>query len=229
MQKEITNNAVQLSKEAGIITNAGTWPAIVSQTDYEGAGLARKDAKTKIKALNTERLAITRPMDEAKKRVMEFFKAPVAALEGFVEALDAAMLPYIQKKEEEERLARIKAEAEAEERRKKEEEEALALAAEMEEAGEEGLAEEIVSSIPQEAEEVQVETKTAKAEGTSTRKRTVSECFDKMALIKAVAAGQAPERLLDVNTGNLQRFCEATGTAPAGCKQSIKTSIVTRT
>lgn len=225
---EITGKAVKLKNEADFMA-LETWPEIVNQDDYALAGDARLDAKGKIKALDTERFAITRPMDEAKSKVMDFFRPPVDALKGFIEMVDQAMIPYIKKKEEEERQARLKAEAEEKERIQREEEERLALAQEMEESGNTELAEEILSEPVSAPSTPAFQPSKPKAKGTSVRKTTKSECYSKMALIKAIAAGDAPERLLDVNSSMLKRYCEVTGKAPAGCKIYEVTGIVSRT
>jgi len=225
---EITPTAVELAEQAGIIASE-SWPEITNNAEYEQAASARKQAKVKLKELTNERLSITRPMDESKKKVMSFFKAPIDALTQFVASVDVPMIAYTKKQE----AARIAEEnrlrLEAEELAKKEAEEALELAGEMEAAGDKDLADEIRTQATT-AEVVVAQPTIQKANDPSTSSQTVKrhECTDKMALIKAVAAGDAPERLLDVNSAMLGRYCEATGKAPDGCRMWEDTIIVSR-
>lgn len=78
------------------------------------------------------RLSITRPMDEAKRRVMEMFKAPLDKLEQAESAIRRGMLGF--KQAEDARIAREKAEAERIAREEREAAEAARRAAEAEAA-----------------------------------------------------------------------------------------------
>lgn len=94
---------------------------IENQVTYEAAGDVSKLIKTKQKELESMRRNITKPLDQAKKAVMDLFRKPLIMLaeaEGFVKK---SMLDYTTKqerirKEQEEKLAR---QAKAEEDRKK--------------------------------------------------------------------------------------------------------------
>lgn len=72
---------------------------ILGASEFEGAGETLKEIKDKSKALDDMRKSITRPLDDSKKRIMDFFRKPADALkkaEGFVKA---AMLAYSDEQE----------------------------------------------------------------------------------------------------------------------------------
>jgi hypothetical protein len=99
---------------------------------YELAGGELREIVTKKKLLDEKRLAITRPIDVAKKAVMDLFRGPTEALELAEQTIKRSMVTFDnaerQRRAEEERKARAAAEAE----RRRIEEEALARAAEVE-------------------------------------------------------------------------------------------------
>jgi hypothetical protein len=82
---------------------------VISDDDtYSIAGEELKSVRAKIASLDKQRLDITRPMDEAKKRVMSLFKPPIELLTQAADALNIAMVRYYsdrQKKLEDERKA----------------------------------------------------------------------------------------------------------------------------
>lgn len=80
-------------------------PEMLDAAAKELAGIvARK------KAITEKRLSITRPLDEAKRNIMDFFAGPLDLLEQAERALKGGMLTYEQK--ERERIAREQREAE---------------------------------------------------------------------------------------------------------------------
>lgn len=96
---------------------------ISSQTDYERAAEILKEVKSYLKQLEEDRKKITKPLDEAKKSVMELFRKPTEMLETVEREIKASMVNYM---EEQERIARQKqielqklAEIEAERERKR--------------------------------------------------------------------------------------------------------------
>lgn len=89
---------------------------------FEAAAEELKSITKKIKRLTEMRLAITRPMDEAKKQAMDLFRPPLEQLASAEETLRKEMLAYSQaekKKAEEQRRAAEA--AQKEEQRKLEE------------------------------------------------------------------------------------------------------------
>jgi hypothetical protein len=99
---------------------------VTSGPTYQKAVDALKQTKEMQKFLNGERRKMTKPLDDAKKAVMEFFKAPleeISLIEGFLKQgmakYNAQQQALVEKKEREEREKR---EAEKAEKRKKLEE-----------------------------------------------------------------------------------------------------------
>lgn len=83
---------------------------------YAHAAQDLKQVKLASIKLETERTAITDPMNEAKKRVMDFFRPPKERLEAAMANIKRSMANYAQaqerKRQEEARIAREKAERE---------------------------------------------------------------------------------------------------------------------
>lgn len=84
-----------------------------TQDDYTTAADMVRDATTIAGALEEKRLAITRPMDEAKKRVMDLFRAPIDIATEIVAIGKRKMAAYHdaqeRKRVESERAARVEA------------------------------------------------------------------------------------------------------------------------
>lgn len=77
---------------------------------FTAAGAELQAIKTRAKEIETLRLSITRPMDEAKKRVMDMFRAPLERLDQAEQVVRTAMLSF--QHTEQERAARARREAE---------------------------------------------------------------------------------------------------------------------
>lgn len=108
-------NLVEIVSKARIKIN--------SQADYERAATLLKEIKSSLKKLEEERKRITKPLDDAKKSVLELFRKPAETLESLEKEIKSTMVAYI---EEQERIARERqeelqrlAELEAEKERKK--------------------------------------------------------------------------------------------------------------
>ncbi len=89
---------------------------VETQETYAKAGEDLLEIKSKIKELTELRLSLTRPIDESKKRVMEFFKKPLDFLENARNAVDNAARRWWNEQErlrqaEEQRLAEIQRKA----------------------------------------------------------------------------------------------------------------------
>lgn len=96
---------------------------ISNQADFDKATDVLKEVKSRYKELDTQRKAITKPLDEAKKAVMELFKQPLELLERAENKLKGLMLGYTNEverkaKEEQDRLQKL-ADQEAEKEKKK--------------------------------------------------------------------------------------------------------------
>lgn len=110
-----STEVLQLARKADVIVEDE------KQAQYASEILSQ--IKKRYKELDEQRKSITKPIDEAKRQVMELFKAPMELLERAEKHLKNLILKYQEEKErkareEAERLRKI-AEAEAEKQRKK--------------------------------------------------------------------------------------------------------------
>ncbi len=145
------------------------------------------------KDLEAERKSFTDPFDQAKKRLMDTYRPLHEALGQAKEIIKGGMHRYQAKVEAERR----RVEAEMQERARKEQ---ARLQKQAEAAAAKGKVE-VAEALQAKAETVQapVLAKRAAPAGVSSFTTWSAEVTDKMALIKAVAAGQASEALLEVN------------------------------
>lgn len=173
---------------------------VITDEDYIAAGELKRQLAERRRSLNETRLGITRPMDEAKARVMALFKPTEERIAEAEKAVDGPLLAFVTERE---RLASIAAAA-AEEEARQQREEAERHAAQLREEGRE-----------EEARAVVVEAATApmpvpaasmalpKVSGLSSTGTWAAEVTDKLALIKYVGEGKAPVDWLDVNMARL--------------------------
>lgn len=174
---------------------------------------------TKAKELNETRLTLTRPLDESKSRIIALFAAPIDAYKAAAEKVKDGLLAWNKKES-----ARIAEENRiAEEKRKADEEAASKAAAEiqgqMEAAAETGDYD-ALDELEQKAMIVEQSsaavlyappraTTVAKVSGASVRSNWKAEVVDLLALVKAVAAGEASIDLLEANTSVLNKRAKA--------------------
>lgn len=169
--------------------------------------------------LDKQRKAITSPLDEAKKAVMDLFRRPVARLEEAEKVLKGSLLTWTQEQErlrqaEEERRRRA-----ADEERKRLEVEAeaarqLAIAAAetgdvaaVERAHEVAEHAEVMAAMVVAPAPVAV----AKVEGTSVRKTIAVEVTSFQALVQFCANKPEYDGLLEVNLTNLRALARVVG------------------
>lgn len=140
---------------------------VTCQDEYNTAGEHLKSVKNATKQLDDLRMSMTKPLDESKKRIMDFFRKPQDILTVAEGALKRSMLAYQQEQErkrrEEEARLQEKARREAER-----------LAARAEKADANGNAEK-AAILRQEAQEKEmaapvVESRVEKVAGVSTKK-----------------------------------------------------------
>jgi hypothetical protein len=205
---------------------------ITSAALYAVAADDLKEIKAKINALDIERKAITKPLDEAKAAVMSLFRRPIEFLQEAERTIKTALIAYDDeherlRKAEEDRLRKQQEEATraaqaaaAEARRQAEEAAAAAANATSEterQAAESRLAEAAMQEENAQSQQAAlavaptpiVATLTPKVAGIARKTTWKGECFDMLALIKAVAAGTAPITLLDVNESALNQMARA--------------------
>ncbi len=85
---------------------------IQSSEVYATAGEDLKQIKAKYKELDTLRKSLTKPLDESKKRIMDFFRKPLSYVKKAEELVSAAMIAWAKEQErvrqaEEERLREL--------------------------------------------------------------------------------------------------------------------------
>lgn len=87
----------------------------IKNADHAERGAAdRKEIKKRLKALEDMRKSLTRPLDESKSRIMDFFRKPEEQLKAAVTLIDRALLAYdaeVRRIQEEERQRAEEAEA----------------------------------------------------------------------------------------------------------------------
>jgi exonuclease VII large subunit len=107
-----------LTSETEQLSTLATTYVVKTTEQYEAAANDLQKIKGALKRLQELRLSITRPMDEAKKRIMDLFRAPEQKLQNAELAIKRAMNTFItDQARERERLQR-----EQEERARKERE-----------------------------------------------------------------------------------------------------------
>jgi hypothetical protein len=113
-EQERTSDVPALCKKAEL--------TISTQTELDLASVVLKEVKTRYKELEAQRKAITMPIDDAKKAIMELFRQPLNALESAENKLKGLMLGYTAEqerkaREEQARLQKL-ADQEAEKQKK---------------------------------------------------------------------------------------------------------------
>ena len=174
-------------------------------TDEESLKIAKDEmnAMTKrMKALDAKRKEITKPLDDAKKAVMNLFKPPIDTYQGAINVIKFGIARYVEEQERIAAEARMKAEAEAATAR-------AALEAKAREA-----------ETPQEAEVIKeaaalVVPAAVTVSGMSTQKVWRGRVVDMGAFLAHVATHPECFDLIEVKQGALDRFIRATGGAVA--------------
>lgn len=120
-----TNPAViELTEQTETLLVVGTNYRVANGDDYEVAGLELRRVKDAQKKLDELRKSMTRPLDAAKKAIMDFFRAPEDKLARAEAGIKRAMVTYQDEQERIRREEQRKAEEAA--RRERERLEALA-------------------------------------------------------------------------------------------------------
>lgn len=72
---------------------------IESATEYEGAVARLKDIKVMAREIEAMRKSMTKPIDESKRRIMDFFRNPAEALKKAEALIKSAMLQFSSEQE----------------------------------------------------------------------------------------------------------------------------------
>jgi hypothetical protein len=179
---------VQSTETALTVVDVARSHAIVTLDDYKVGQALMAEIKTRLKMLEDTRMGQTRPLDESKKKIMDFFRAPMQKLEDAKAHLNNIMVRWVQEEErkrkaEEDRLADLP--------RKRAEEEALAAAIEEEQNGNVTEAEKIISE-PVYVPPVKVASSIPTSKESHLRTTYSAEVTDLRALVEAIASGKAP-------------------------------------
>ncbi|HEX9641764.1 MAG TPA: hypothetical protein VGB13_10685 [Candidatus Krumholzibacteria bacterium] len=195
-QKAETDSIAMLAQAEGF--------TIASNTQYEQSAALLQSIKGKQKDLEGLRKSITRPIDEAKQRVMKLFSPSADRLANAELKLKRAMLAFTQenKRKQEEAQAALR------ERERKERER---LERQAEKAREKGQ-EEKAAALEQKAEDVpelEVVVPEPEVEGISMRVTWRADVVDLLALVKAVAAGEQALSMIEPNMKQLNGLARA--------------------
>jgi DNA repair exonuclease SbcCD ATPase subunit len=150
LEAQISPEAEALAKETEIILNSYQGIVVKDNTALLAAGNELKTIKGKLSDLEALRKSLTRPLDETKRRIMDFFRIPQERLEKAEGTIKRAMLQFQQEQE----AIRRKEEARLQElARKEEERKKAALDARAEKAAAKGNLEK-AEELRQQKEEV---------------------------------------------------------------------------
>lgn len=161
---EVATNATALAtrdQAQRILTVAESY-TIDSREMFELAGAELRTISTRRKAIEEERLKITRPIDESKKRVMEFFRAPLEILDQAERLLKGELAKF--ETAERQRIAAERAEAERVARAEREEAERVAREARERAEAERREAARLAAEARSEAEQKAAQEAAARAE-----------------------------------------------------------------
>jgi hypothetical protein len=174
---------------------------IVTADHCQQAATVLSDAKKRVAVLEERRKQITKPLDDAKKSVMDLFRPATDACA----ALERIIKPKIAHYHNEQERIRREAQAKAEEEARKERARLEAQAAKAREKGKEERAEALeikaattVAVTPAIA--------TQKITGASVRKVWSAEVIDVIELCKAIVAGDIPPTVIDFKQSELNRL-----------------------
>lgn len=169
--------------------------AVTTREDYEIGQIYMGRIKQRIKMLEEERMAQTRPLDESKKRIIDFFRPHLQRLNDAKEHLNQVMVKWT---EEQERRRREEERRLQEEARKRAEEEALRQALEAEAAGEKEEAEQIIAE-PVYVPPIKVMSEVPKSKESHIRETWSAEIIDVLALVKSIAEGKTDIQTIEPN------------------------------
>ena len=179
---------------------------VTTVAEYEAAGSRLRDVKQRSSDLDKLRKSMTRPMDDAKARVMELFRPILGELSSAETILKARMIGFQERED-----ARVRAEQVLIEQERAAVE---ALAGQAAESGdyEQAMALQDERSALRDAAPgyAKDESGYRPAVGTSTTVRWHAEVVDVAALVLAVAMGEAPLGLLEPNQQALDALARAT-------------------
>ena len=176
----------EISKNARALVTSAEHFVCATAGDYKLAGEQLIDANKRLAALEAERLKITRPMDEAKKRVMDLFRGPSLLLENVVNYYKRAMRAYEDQQRREREVEQHRLDEIARKDREKLEQQARKAMKD----GKQDKALTLATKAAQTAPVVAAPVNIPNVVGITQRTRWIGECIDVVELCRAVADGK---------------------------------------
>lgn len=185
-----------------------------------------REVKRKAKALEEQRMELTRPLDATKKGIMDLFRAPLDYLTQAEAAIKRAIATYQHKIEDERRAEAAKA-AEA---ARKEAEKLAAQAARAEAAGRMERAAELSARAEAATMATPLVTAAPKAAGVSMRKVYRAQVTDKVELLRFVLSTPMFMNLITVDESALNALAKAQKESfqLPGCKLVVEDVVAAR-
>lgn len=171
--------AEALQKEVAPVVAAARELVVDSDMMFEEAGEELKSIKAKAKTLEERRMAITRPLDAAKKSAMDLFRAPLESLNEAEGIIKRSMLTY---SNEQERIRREE-QRKVDEANRREQERIQREAEEARQSGDEATAQVLESTSHAMTAAEPVARAAPRASGIATTTRWSAEVEDKRAFI----------------------------------------------
>jgi hypothetical protein len=179
----------EVATEAQAIAQLAATFTVANAEQYAAAGDELKRVKAAQKRLDEVRLGMTRPLDSAKRAVMDFFRRPTQLLDDAELGIKRAMVTWSDEQERIRREAQRKAEEAARKERERLEAQAAKAAAEGKVEKADTLAERAATVVP-----IVVPTEAPRVSGTSMREDWKFEVVD---------AAQVPREYLAVDEKKL--------------------------
>lgn len=219
---------IALIQQAGELSTSAKLITIETPEQYQVAASEMAKIKGLFKHLDADRKSNTKPIDDLKSEVMEFYRPMLDSLNAAEALVKKAMITFDQEQEKARRIA----EAAAAEKARKEQEKLNARAAKAEEKGQ---VEKAAALQEQAATVIAMPVHVAaapKVSGVSTRTNYSAEVTDLRALLQAVIDGKAPINAVCAD----MKFLNAQAKALkdnfegmyAGCKLLTDTSLSSR-
>jgi hypothetical protein len=196
--KEITKDAQDVATRAKQMLALARDFKVTDQASLEAAGEDLKRVKGLARELSEKRLAITRPIDAAKKAVMDFFREPEQFLADAERIIKRGVLAYQDEQDRKAREEQRRLEEIARKEQEKLQRQAEKRAERQEAKGNADRAEEIRAAVPVISTPIVVPQPT-KVAGIAVRETWSAEVTDIKALCRAVADGAAPANLVEPN------------------------------
>jgi hypothetical protein len=186
--------------------------AVVDDATYTLAGEELQAIQKRAATLDAQRKVITKPMDDAKRAVMDLFRAPVETLEQAAGILKRKMLEYSTEQQRKAREQQLAAERAAQQERERLEAEAQALKAEGR-AGEAAVKEQVAAMVV--AAPAPVPAAAPKVAGVKTTTTVDFEVVDLLALVQHVAQHPELVNLIVADSTKLRAYVRGLGMATA--------------